>query len=334
MLLLQGPGRHTAEGLARRLEVSLRTVYRDLDALSASGVPVTAQRGPGGGVALLPGWRTQLTGLTGPEVQALAALPAAEALEDVGLSGPLRSGLVKLAASLPAVQQAAAEHARQRLHVDGAGWFGGREAVPHLATLREAVFADRQVRLAYRDFEGRRTVRVVSPYGLVIKAERWYLVAGGEKGPAAFRGARVEHARLLPTPAVRPEGFDLSAFWKGWCRRFAEERPHLPVTLRLTPAGAEALAAVRPPAEQARLREAPRGRDGRVAVALDFEREAIALAQLLPLGAGAEVLAPEGLRARLAGLAGELHALYAPRAPRAPRTPRAPVRPRRLRSAR
>ncbi|WP_224366310.1 helix-turn-helix transcriptional regulator [Hyalangium versicolor] len=310
LMLLQTRPRSTAGALARRLQVSERTIYRDLDALSASGVPVFATRGPNGGVKLVEGWRTQLTGLTRAEVHALAAVGTPAALEDLGLSAPLRNGLVKLAAALPAVQQSVIEYARQRLHVDPTSWFPDREPVPHLSVLRDAVWQDRRVRIEYRDFDGKRTRRVVDPYGLVIKADRWYLVAGTERGPSGFRGSRIEGVRLQPGTFVRPAGFDLAAFWKEWCARFTERRAQYEVTLRITPEGEEALRHIRPPAEHARLADAPQGRDGTKTVTLDFERETIALSQLCTLGRGVEVMAPEALRTRLRTIAAELHSLY------------------------
>lgn len=306
LLLLQSGRRQTADALARRLEVSVRTVYRDLDALSAAGVPVYASPGAGGGVALLEGWRLSLTGLTEREVQALSAAAAPAALEDLGLARELQSGLVKVAAALPALQQPFAEHARQRLHVDAGGWFGGaRERVAHLGVLREGVWGNRRVRLAYRDFDGKASRRTVDPYALVLKADRWYLVAGTEKGPAVLRGSRIGEARLLEERFERPRDFDLPAFWKAWCARFAERRPSYRVTLRLTAAGAARLREVRPAGEDARWERPARDR-----VVVDFEREGIALAQLLPLGGGVEVLAPAALRERVGALACALTGVY------------------------
>src|SRR5437867_717079 len=310
LLLLQARKRLKAGDLAERLQVSERTVYRDLDALSSAGVPVYAQRGPNGGVALLGEWRTSLTGLTEPEAQALAAVSVPGALSDIGLQESLRSSLIKLAASLPAVQQQAAEHARQRLLIDPTGWFQAKEAVPHLRLLREAVWRDRRVRLRYRNPEGVASERVVDPYGLVIKADRWYLVAGTSRGPSVFRGARVEGARRLAAPFTRPTDFELGAFWRDWCRRFATSRPCYLVTLRLTAEGEEALRRERPGADQERLAAARREGDGRKVAAIDFEREWIAVSQLVPLGRGVEVVEPQGLRDRLRRIAEDLGAVY------------------------
>ncbi|AUX22899.1 transcriptional regulator [Sorangium cellulosum] len=348
LLLQQAKSRQlTAEELAGRLQVSARTIYRDLDALSAAGVPVYANRGPNGGIALLEGWQTSLTGLTQAEVLALSAVAAPGALADIGLSAALESGLLKLAAGLPVVQRSAAEHARQRLHVDASGWFQGREVVPHLDVLREAVFQDRKVWLGYRDFDGGESERVVAPYGLVIKADRWYLVAGAERGPSVFRGARISEARLLEEGFARPEGFDLATFWKAWCQRFAERRASYVVTLRVTEEGEAALKNVRPRGEHARWGQVGRGRRGARTVTVDFERESIAVSQIVGLGRGVEVVEPAALRARLEAIAADLRAIYgargaaraAPRergranavvtgAGRPPRTSRSPGPPR------
>ncbi|MCP3141302.1 helix-turn-helix transcriptional regulator [Pyxidicoccus xibeiensis] len=302
-LLLQNRPKMTAGELARELQVSERTIHRDLDALSSAGVPVYATRGATGGVALMEGWRTELTGLTRAELHALATVGAPGALDDLGLSAPLRTGLVKLAASLPAIQKPTLEYARQRLHVDTSSWFSEREPVPHLAVLRDAVWQDRRVSLEYRDFEGKKGQRVVAPYALVIKADRWYLVAGNGEEPRVYRGSRVEGARMLAETFARPPGFDLPSFWREWCKRFGEKRASYEATLRLSLEAEEALRRIRPPADHARIDAAPRARDGTKTVTVDFERESIAVGQLCEVGAGVEVLAPEALRGRLIKLA-------------------------------
>src|SRR2546422_2688297 len=173
LLLLQARKRLKAGDLAERLQVSQRTVYRDLDALSSAGVPVYAQRGPNGGAALLGEGRTSLTGLTEPEAQALAAVSVPGALSDIGLQESLRSSLIKLAASLPAVHQQAAEHARQRLLIDPTGWFQTKEAVPHLGLLREAVWQGPPVPLRHRKPGGRASERGGDPYRAGIKGAPW-----------------------------------------------------------------------------------------------------------------------------------------------------------------
>jgi predicted DNA-binding transcriptional regulator YafY len=312
LLLLQGSkGPLKARELARRLEVCERTVHRDLEALSTSGVPVFADRGPNGGASLVEGWRTSVAGLTDAEAQALAIGGSASALRKLGLSAPLKSGLIKLAASLPALQQRAADEARRRLLIDAKPWFEADEELPHLGVLRDAVWRERKLRLGYRDFDGNVSERSVDPYALVVKLERLYLVAGTAAGPTVFRVSRVTGARLLAQGFERPASFDLELFWTDWCRRFGERRSSFVVDLAVTRAGERARAAIRPASDAPRITAARRGRDGRKRLALDFEKRRIAVAQLVELAPAVEVLGPPELRARLAEIGRSL-ARYAP----------------------
>jgi predicted DNA-binding transcriptional regulator YafY len=273
---------------------------------------VYADRGPNGGASLVEGWRTSVAGLTDAEAQALAIGAAPNALAKLGLSAPMKSGLIKLAASLPALQQRAAESARERLLIDVKPWFEPDEELPHLDVLRDAAWRDRKLRLGYRDFDGRSSERSVDPYALVVKLDRLYLVAGTERGPTVFRVSRVTSALLLPQGFERPAGFDLRAFWTDWCRRFGERRSQYVVTLAVMPEGERALAATRPASDAPRLGQARRGRDGRKRVALDFEKRSIAISQLVGLAPLVEALEPVELRDRLAAIAKGLAVSYRP----------------------
>ncbi len=205
LLLLQARGRVTASELADRLEVSRRTVYRDLEALSAAGVPVHADPGPNGGIELMAGWRTDLTGLTGPEVEALFTSAAGPQFE---------SAMGKLAASLPAESGKRAGRIRERLLVDSARW-GRRSTVsPHLRVVQDAVFGDRRLHLRYRRAEAQVIERDVDPLGLIIKAGVWYLMADVAGDRRLFRLSRIEAAYGLDEPARRPKRFDLAKAWR------------------------------------------------------------------------------------------------------------------------
>lgn len=316
LLLLQTKRRLTAELCAEELEVSTRTIYRDLDALVASGVPVITERGPGGGIALAGNWSTQVPGLEDDEVTALAAFSAPLALAGLGLSEPLERALEKLTASLPPLQRASAQRAQSRLHLDPSSWFSSPDSTEHLALLRTACFEDRCVHLEYRSTEGAPRERNLAPLGLVLKGADWYLVAldreRRDDTPRVFRGSRMAKVRLDEERFERPPKFALAKFWKKWTREFLEARPHYPVTLRLTPRGAALLSGERPPSERPVLRAlAARKRFGRVQI--DFERRSIALAQLSLLGSDAEVLSPRTLRAELYELGRAWSELYAPR---------------------
>src|SRR3984893_16364100 len=200
LLVLQARGRLSAADLAARLEVSRRTVYRDVEALSAAGVPVRTEPGPKGGIELIEGGRTDLTGLTEPELDALFTSAAGPEFE---------SAMGKLAAALPGERGRRAGRMRGRLLVDSGAWGSRGFPSPHLRVVQDAVFADRRLRLRYRRAEAPATVREVDPLGLVLKAGAWYLVADTAAGRRLFRLSRVEAAEALDEPALRPRHFDL-----------------------------------------------------------------------------------------------------------------------------
>ncbi len=225
MLLLQARGSVTAAELARRLEVSTRTVYRDAEALGSAGVPIYAERGRGGGIRLLPGFRTDVTGLTQDEARALFVLTTGGAHADLGLAAPLRSAIAKVLRAVPAPFQPAAAAVSQRILVDPVGWMRSAETAGSLGVLQSAVFADRRVVLRYRSSgHSHAAERVVDPYGLVCKSGVWYLVADASGEPRLFRVSRVESAVVDETPVVRRDGVELADLWE-LLRRQVDERP-------------------------------------------------------------------------------------------------------------
>ncbi|AUG77068.1 DeoR family transcriptional regulator [Kitasatospora sp. MMS16-BH015] len=225
MLLLQTRGQVPAAELAERLEVSVRTVYRDVEALSAAGVPVWAERGRHGGIRLLPGYRTDVTGLTGDEARALFVLAADGAHEALGLGGAIDSALRKVMAALPAPHRPAAERTSERVLVDPARWRAQAAGEVDLGELQRAVFADQRLELSYRHSGTREVAEyVVDPYGLVSKAGVWYLVADLAGEPRLFRADRVRGARGLAEPVRRRGGLGLAEVWGG-LRESVERRP-------------------------------------------------------------------------------------------------------------
>src|ERR1700677_1809696 len=225
LLLLQVRGQVTAGELAERLEVSPRTVYRDAEALSSAGVPIYAERGRSGGIRLLPGYRTDVTGLTRDEARALFVLSTGGAHEDLGMGSALRSAIVKVMRAVPAPFQPAATAASQRILVDPSRWMGSRDPVDKLGVLQAAVFTDRRLRLRYRSSgQSAASERIVDPYGLVCKAGIWYLVADSGGEPRLFRVSRVVSAVADEAPAQRRDGVDLAALWAS-LRREVEDRP-------------------------------------------------------------------------------------------------------------
>ncbi|MFF7973698.1 WYL domain-containing protein [Streptomyces sp. NPDC007905] len=235
LLLLQTRGRVPAHELADRLEVSVRTIYRDIEALSASGVPVYTERGRHGGIELLAGFRTDVTGLTADESRALFILAAQGAHAALGLDAALGSALRKVMAALPAPHRPAAEVTSRRILVDATRWKSGPQQAVDLEVLQDAVFTDRRLKLRYRH-SGEREPRTytVDPYGLVAKAGVWYLVADRRGAPRLFRADRVRSARLLDDPVRRRPGVELADVWEV-LRRQVEERPEdgIDVTVRV-----------------------------------------------------------------------------------------------------
>ena len=215
--LLRTHGRLSAAELASRLEVSVRTVLRDMEALSAAGVPVYAERGRTGGFALLPGFRPAVEELTAAESRALL-LSGSGSVQGAGLDGALRSALRKLSVRLAPELARSAEQVADRIVIDPDGWFGGGEGgggLPHLGAVQQAVFGDRRLRLTYcgrNDVRG--STRTLDPYGLLQAGGAWYLVAAHRGRPHTYRVDRIEAAEVLPEASARPAGLDLRAVWR------------------------------------------------------------------------------------------------------------------------
>jgi predicted DNA-binding transcriptional regulator YafY len=225
LLLLQARGRVTAAELAERLEVSPRTVYRDAEALSSAGVPIYTERGRAGGIRLLPGYRTDVTGLTHDEARALFVLTTGGAQEDLGLGTAARSAILKVMRAVPEPFRPAATATSQRILVDPAGWMRPPDPVGQLGVLQAAVFTDRRLRLRYRSSgQGSASERVVDPYGLVCKAGTWYLVADQDGEPRLFRVSRVMAAVADEELVRRRDGVELAEVWAS-LRREVEDRP-------------------------------------------------------------------------------------------------------------
>lgn len=316
LMLLQTHGRMTAQRLARELEVSVRTIYRDVDALSAAGVPVYAERGPGGGCALIDSYRTNLTGLTQDEVRALFMLSIPAALDELGVSQELKAARLKLAAALPPATRRDEAWARQRVYLDWTGWSQPEEPVPHLPTMQQAIWEDRQLHLKYRLEVGtyvKLAERLVDPYGLVAKAGTWYLVCAENDRMRVHRASRVLDARITDEHFARPADFDLAVFWQAWCARQEEAtHPYYPVTVRVAPD----LVPWLPLYFGDRMREAiaqagPPDAEGWITLTLPFERLEDARERILGFGRAVEVLEPEPLRESIVDFATQIVAFYA-----------------------
>ncbi len=311
LLLLQTRGRMTAADLAGELEVSERTVYRDLEALSITGIPIYSEHGPGGGYALLDSYRLSLTGLTEAEVHTLFSSGVYAPLQDLGMGDALEVALLKLAAALPEAQQKRAEEIRRRIHFDARSWFQPPEAVPHLHAIHEAVTQDRRVQIVYQRSDGQIRERTVSPYGLVAKTGIWYLVAAVEDEMRSYRVSRIQSLEILDESFERPADFDLAAHWTESRKAFESNRLQYPVTLRIAPDLLPELYEIWGDWLRERVESAERDEHDWPEVIVYFERLEWAFKEIFPFGARLQVLEPPELRQRILETASEIMTFYA-----------------------
>ncbi|MEH0935946.1 helix-turn-helix transcriptional regulator [Micromonospora psammae] len=312
VLLLQTRGTMTAAELARELEVAERTVYRDVQALAAAGVPVYADRGRAGGYRLLGGYRTRLTGLTRDEAEALFLSGLPGPAGDMGLADAVAAAELKVLAALPPSLRDAPARAGQRFHLDVPGWFRESTPPPWLAELARAVWRDRVVELRYRRGE-REVNRRVEPYGLVLKSGVWYLVGRVGDGMRTYRVDRVVEVAADGETFARDDAFDLGGYWREQAESFLRQMHGDRITVRVSPAGLRALrwaADARFAYEEAVAAAGAPDGQGWVTTRLPVESVAVAYDVVLRLGPEVEVLDPPELRARLAEAAARLAALY------------------------
>ncbi|TDU77560.1 putative DNA-binding transcriptional regulator YafY [Streptomyces sp. KS 21] len=321
LLLLQTRGRMTAAELAQELEVSVRTVYRDAEALAAAGVPLYGDAGHSGGYQLLAGYRTRLTGLSTGEAEALflSGMPGPAA--ELGLGQALSAAQLKLRAALPAELREQADRMRLRFHLDAPGWYAEHEETPYLAQVADAVWRGRVIEVRYRRWKEPQEVdRRLEPYGLVLKAGRWYLVAApaepsgrsgaaGSAGPRTYRVDQILSVRETAEECLLPEGFELAAHWRRTQEEFHARLHPEEAVVRLSPRGAARLTGA-----QARALAAGGAPDPEVAgwtrAVLPIESQEQAQAQFLALGPEAEVLSPPPLRALIRDALGAMTARY------------------------
>jgi predicted DNA-binding transcriptional regulator YafY len=311
LMLLQTRGRASAQALAEALEVSVRTIHRDVDELSAAGVPIWAERGRLGGFQLQPGWRTKVDGLTAPEAQAmfLGGLPGPAS--ELGLGEAMASAQLKLLAALPDGWREDARRVSARFHLDPIDWYRGPSATDHLPAVAQAVWGERRVAMRYESWKG-EVSRRVDPLGLVLKAGIWYLAAQVGNGVRTYRLSNILDLQVTEEAFERPAGFDLAAWWQASTKRFEKELAVDTAQLRVSASGLKALrdlgAAV---AQAAEASASVPDEAGWRRVTIPIESIPHAAAQLLRLGAQAEVLKPAALRRALLERVSAIAALYA-----------------------
>ena len=295
LLLLQARGTVTERELAEQLEVSQRTIHRDLESLSAARIPVSAVRGAQGGWQLEKGWRTHVPGLDEAELNALL-MAQPRALGNTRLTAAAQSAMTKLMAAMPEPLKAQAAHLRQRLHVDPTGWRDRGEDLSMLSAVQDAVARDRKLTFDYTRADGEQSSRTVDPLGLVSKGLNWYLVARTANGMRTFRVTRMQRVTVLAVGFERPARFDLVEHWQSSTAELDRKRAGYRVLLSLTDDAARRVRAwcvTKPVSADAATRKA---QAERVVLQVDFDGEREARFIVLGLGSEALVLEPESLR--------------------------------------
>jgi predicted DNA-binding transcriptional regulator YafY len=304
LMTLQRGHPHTAGDLANRLGVSVRTIFRDIDALSGMGVPVYTEPGRGGGIRLIEGYSSDLTGLSSGEAEALALIASPAAVGVREIDTPTRTALDKLAAAVPSMHQLRAQHARGRLLFDTKPWFRSLDTSPHLDQLRGSIWKNECIDISYRRSTGEQKEYRVEPYALVVKVDTWYLIGRVRSEMRVFRISRLLGLQTTNHSFQRDASFDLQKYWHAWCANFEKNPPrHFAVELEITARGRKRLlemfghwfrAALEPLGERFR---------GRKRVVVDFDREDIALRVLFDLADDATIVAPRTLRQKLRRMA-------------------------------
>jgi len=313
LLLLQNRGRMTAQELADELEVSVRTIYRDVDALSAAGIPLYGDAGHAGGYQLLDGYRTRLTGLTTAEAQTLflSGLPGPAA--ELGLGTVLAAATLKLQAALPAPLRDSASQLSERFYLDAPGWYRKADEVPYLPPVAAAVWDRQVIQVRYRRWkEPTEVSRRLEPHGLVLKAGVWYVVARCEGALRTYRVDQIIAASSGDHGFDPQPGFDLQAYWGSYLADFQRRLHSGDAVIRLSPDGARRMGGLLTAAAVAAVHaEGVTDPDGWIRARVPIESASQALADFLRLGADLEIVAPDGLREQAIGAIRAMTAVYA-----------------------
>lgn len=310
LTILQARGDVTAPELAAECAVSVRTIYRDIDALGAAGIPVYSERGADGGYRLLDGYRTQLNGLSAKEAEALFMTGLSGPAVDLGIGTVMAAAQNKLLAAMPAHLRAGAEQMRARFHLDTPAWFAQAERPKHLPPVADAVWAQRLIRIRYQSWKAEKQ-RIVQPLGLVLKGGSWYLVGRVDGDARTYRISRMLELEVLDQRFERPKAFDLAAYWQASTQRLEADLHRNLATVRLSPWGVKMLEAFTSPYVRAAAQISSEvDADGwRVAV-MPVGSIRQACVDFLRFGSEAEVLEPPELRAKMAGVVADMNVVY------------------------
>lgn len=307
-MTLQLRGQATADALAAQLEVSRRTIYRDVEALSRCGVPIVTERGRSGGLALIDGYRTELTGLSGKEAEALPFAGLGDAAAALGLAASAEAARLKVFAALPRSGRERAHRASECFYLDPMDWYRHATTPQFLRLVAAAAWASQSIEIDYESWRARKK-RIIDPLGLVLKAGRWYLVARSKRNTSIFRLESIHAARSLPKHFIRPKGFNLANLWRGEVSRFETSLRRAKATIRIAPTAISRIDRLGADAAESIHGASPDERGWREA-SIWIESINHAASLLLGFSSDIEVVTPEELRVELAQRAARVCALY------------------------
>ncbi|MCM3080693.1 helix-turn-helix transcriptional regulator [Brevibacillus invocatus] len=305
LLLLQNQGKMTTKQLADKLEVSERTIHRDMEALSAAGVPIFAERGTYGGWQLTDGYQTDLTGLKASEITSLLLGSPSTLLGDLGMREHFEAALQKLLAASPAALRQDAEYVRQRIHIDGAGWHQSNESIPFFPAIQDAVWQEKQLLIQYRRTND-IVERTISPLGLVAKRSTWYLVAEVDGACRTYRISRFLSVLPLDTGFIRPAHFDLARYWEESTAHFLAALPRYPAKLQIREDILDRFAEER----FVQIKNSQSACNGWVVADVQFETLESAVEIVLRYGALLKAVEPQELRDQVIAEARAILSLY------------------------
>lgn len=322
LITLQARGRVTAQTLADECEVSLRTIYRDVDALSAAGVPVYSDRGSAGGYRLLDGYRVRLNGLSAQEADALFLSGLSGPAAALGLGAVMAAAQTKVTAALPSELRPAAERMRARFHLDAPGWFHAAEQPVSLQQIATAVWEQRLIEIRYRSWKAEKQRRI-APLGIVLKSGAWYMAGAVQDSkqdsqqdavhskPRTYRINRIRDITLLDERFARPADFDLESYWSDATRRLEDELHPRRARVRISPTGMKLLEHLTSPFAASRMEIGEPDDKGYRIVTLPIgASDWHASSDILRFGIDAEVLEPPELRLKMQEIVGELRGKY------------------------
>ena len=311
VLLLQRHGKLSANALAQKLEVSERTVHRDIDALSSAGIPVYGEPGRGGGFSLMDSYQTSLTGLSESEIQTFFALSIPAQLSDLGIWKDLSALQVKLSRAMPRYGREGEDEIHQRLLIDSVWWHQSDEPIPHLQTIEQAVWQNLRIYISYQPFFTERLRRFVDPLGLVAKAGVWYLVCFQSGRIRVYRVDDLQDVELTDETFERQSAFSLSEFWQDWRSKLEKMQSSVLVTARFSAKILPELPRYFGRGIRDKIAKSdPPDPNGGVILSVSFRSLVDARDQMLSFGNAVEVLEPHALRVSIVDYAERIVELY------------------------